>query len=145
MSIYNGEQLQSITYQASSKELTITVLKGGNAQTQVHQITSLGFKIKIKQITAGQNLWQIWMEDGKIAANVARLEVALKEGIFDLIFVDTPTSFTPKYVGIVEVRDARAELINFGGAEDYQISMHSENRGSTSEPVEYHVARVIKL
>lgn len=145
--IKNGEQLKSISYNKNNKKLTIVTIESGSDVTTLHTVNSDGCIIQIKEMTGG-NGWQIWMEDGMIGETETNLEMALKEGLFDLNFKDDtplPGDFSLEYVGIVEIRDARTNLINFKGSDDYKISMHLQLRGTGSEQVEYHIARVLKV
>ncbi|MEM1218918.1 MAG: hypothetical protein AAGH79_08395 [Bacteroidota bacterium] len=143
--IKNGEKLISMSYNRFNKELTVRTEVGGVATDSTHPINSTGLLIKIVANPQPPNNWQIWMQDGKINSNKALKETAIRDGNFELRFVDgvpNPDDFIPEYVGIVDLRDARMELINFGGANDYEISMHSENRGTGTNPLDYHVVRV---
>jgi len=143
--IKNGEKLLSISYNRFNQEMTIRTEVGSVASESTHTLNSTGYLIKIKAAPQPPLTWEIWMEDGKIADNQALSELALLDGHFELNFLDgtpNPDDFIAEFVGIVDNRDARAEFINFGGVNDYEISLHSENRGTTQKPITYIVTRV---
>ena len=146
---YNGEQLQSIVYNRQSKQLTVTTFDNGQPVVgNPLTITHKGFLIRIGVKSSQPASWQIWMEDGKIQAETTTMEASFKVNNFDLVFTDgspTPISFIPEFIGILDVRDARTELVNFGGPDDYEISLNTEDRGSGSELSEFLVGRVVKV
>ena len=143
MAIYNFDLLDSISYNESTKNLSVTIIKNGSPNTTLHQVTSQGFTLKIKQQTPNTNKWLIWMDNGALENHQVGLEVALKDGNFELVFIDTPTTFIMEFIGIVEVRDGRAQLINFGGTDEYKVSLNTETRGPQTDKIDYFIARVI--